>query len=384
MRLEFDDEEELLRTTAREFTEKELQPYLDALPDAPMPRETVQRIMRMVAPLGILSARLPSEAGGAGMSYVQLGILYEELPAEVAMDASGNDLALFRLHHGCTAEVRDRYVEGLASGRLLAGSAISEPGAGSDLSSISTKARREDDHYVVTGTKIWSSQAAVADVLLVAASFGTDERGRARIGRLLVDRTQSPFTIRPTEMIGLRRHHMAEVTFDDCVVPGTHLVGEPGEGTEVYALSWLSHRPCIGLIAVHLAREALARSLAHARQRTQFGRPIGSFQLVQHLLVEMSTLVDTSRYLCYRALHLLDAGKPARYESAVAKAYATEAAVKVTSMAMQVHGAMGLSVELGVEKLFRDARMLTIPDGTTQIQQLIAGRELLGLSAVRG
>jgi alkylation response protein AidB-like acyl-CoA dehydrogenase len=185
-------------------------------------------------------------------------------------------------------------------------------------------------------------------------------------------------------MLGLRRHHMAEVTFDGCPVPAGHLVGEPGEGAGVYALSWLSQRPCIGLIAVHLAREALARALDHARERTQFGRPIGAFQLVQSMLVEMSTLVDTSRYLCYRALHLLDAGQPARYESSVAKAYATEAAVKVTNMAMQVHGALGLSVELGLEKMFRDARMLTIPDGTTQIQQLIAGRELLGLNAIRG
>ena len=136
-------------------------------------------------------------------------------------------------------------------------------------------------------------------------------------------------------------------------------------------------------MAVHLARKAYEASVAYAKERRQFGKPIGAFQLVQSMIVEMATLIDTSRYLCYRALDLLDRGVEARLESSMAKYYATEAAVKVTSLAIQVHGAYGLSTEYPLERYFRDARMLTMPDGTTEIQKLMIGREILGISAIR-
>jgi alkylation response protein AidB-like acyl-CoA dehydrogenase len=383
MELGFTDDEDLLRQTAREFSKGKLEPFLAGFPDEPLPRAAVLELFGLIQPFGILSARLPKEAGGEGMTNVQLGILYEEFPAEVSMAASTNDLVGFRLYHGGSEELRSRYLARLAEGSIVGASAISEPDAGSDISNISTKAEPVDGGYALTGTKLWSSGAVVADILLVAATLGRDDRGRSVTGRLIVDKAESELTVRELDMLGLRRHGMGEVFFDGCRVPRGNMIGTPGDGAVLLAQSWLGQRALIGMIGVRLAQEALDASIRFAKARSQFGRTIASFQLVQEMIVDMAVLTDTSRYLCYRALHLLDRGRPSRFASSVAKAYATEAAVKVTSMAIQIHGAMGLSREDGLEKLFRDARMLPIPDGTTQIQKLIAGRELLGVNAIR-
>jgi alkylation response protein AidB-like acyl-CoA dehydrogenase len=384
MRMEFDEDERALREAAREFAEQELDPLLASYPEAPLPKQAVLDLFKLIQPFGILSARIPRDFGGDELTSVQLGILYEMFPAEVAMDASTNDLTAFRIYHGGSAELRERYLARIARGEIIAGSSISEPGAGSDLTSIATRAVRDGDEYVINGTKLWSSQAAVADILMVAVSLGRDERGRSILGRVLVETGPSSIDIREIEMMGLRRHNMSEIFFTDTRVPAGNMIGDSSDAMATLSRSWLSQRANLALISVHLAQQALDASIAHAKTRTQFGRAIGGFQLIQSMLVEMSTLVDTSRYLSYRALHLIDAGRPSRYATSVAKYYATEAAVTVTNMAMQIHGALGLSREHGLEKLNRDARMLTIPDGTTQINKLIAGRELLGINAIRG
>ena len=383
MQLEFDDEQTLLQRTARDFATNELEPFLARHPEAPLPRDSVNELLAMVKPFGMLSARVPKEMGGAGMKAVSLGILYEEFPPDVSLTASANDIIGLRLLHGGNRKVIDRYVPRLVEGDIMAGSAISEPDAGSDVTRITTRAERQGDEYVVNGTKVWSSHCTIADILLAAVSLGTDDRGRAVVGRLLVDREQSPFQTRDLELMGLKRHHLGEVVFDSCRVPAENLIGEADDGLEALTASWLSQRALLGLMAVHLATKAYDASVAYARERHQFGRPIGSFQLVQSMIVDMATLIDTSRYLCYRALHLLDQGVDARLESSMAKYHATEAAVKVTSLAIQVHGTYGLSTEYPLEQYFRDARMLTMPDGTTEIQKLMIGREILGISAIR-
>jgi alkylation response protein AidB-like acyl-CoA dehydrogenase len=387
VRLELDDEQVLLKRTAEDFSRNELEPFLARFPEAPLPRDAVFELMRMVKPFGILSARLPRDAGGTQMPHVALGLLYEAFPAEVSLGVSSNDVLGLRLHSGGSTELKERYLPPLIEGEIMAGSCISEPDAGSDITSIGTRATSIDgDRMVVNGSKVWSSHASIADVLLVAVSGGKDKRGRSIVSRLLVDtRETDPSSIitRDLEMIGLKRHHLCEVTFVDCVVPRDNLVGDEGDGVKMFTLSWLSQRAVLGLIAVHLAQEALTLCIDYVKQRRQFGRAIGTFQLIQAHVVDMATLVETARYLCYKALYLLDQGRAARLESSMAKFYATEAAVKVTNLAIQVHGAIGLSCEHRLEKLLRDARMLTVPDGTTEIQKLMVGREILGLNAIR-
>ncbi len=300
------------------------------------------------------------------------------------MDVSANDIIAMRLCMGGSEDLKRKYLPGLASGELMAGSCISEPDAGSDVTSIATRAEKVDGGYRITGQKVWSSHAAVADVLLVAASVGTDERGRSIVGRFILDPHETKgFEARDLDMMGLKRHHLGEVTLDNAFVPDDNLCGEPGDGVAALTRSWLSARCMIAIMSVHLMQRALDASIEYAKTREQFGKPIGSFQLVQKAIVEMQTLTDTSRYLAYRALKMLDDGEFPRLESSQAKYYATEAAVKVTNMAIEVHGAMGLSCELPLEKWLRDARMLWVPDGTGYIQRLMAGREILGLNAIR-
>lgn len=380
----FSEEDLTFRDSIRRFAAEKLIPFISSLPEAPIEKTDLLHLLQMVRPFGALSGRIPAKDGGDELSFTQMGILSESFPAEVAMIVSPSDLNASRILEGSRDELRQRYLPGIMAGEIVVASAISEPNAGSDISSIRTRAVLEGDHYIVNGQKVWSSAGDVADVLVVAVSCGKNERGRSIIGRLLVDKRESKVQTRSLSMLGMKRHGMAEVFFEDCIVPKENMIGTPGDGDKALSLSWLSQRVNIGLMAVSIAQEALDRSLAYAKLRVQFGRPIGANQIIQSMLVDMSVAVETSRFLCYRALHLLDQGIQSHYASSVAKLHATEAAVKVTNQAMQIHGASGLSAEVGIEKLYRDARMLTIPDGTSEIQRLIAGRELLGINAIRG
>jgi acyl-CoA dehydrogenase len=380
----FSEEDLQLRESVRRFSAEKLTPFLATLPDEPISKPDMLRLFQLVRPFGMLGGRVSAKDGGDELTFTQMGILYEAFPAEVSMIASTSDLNAFRIAQGDNEDLRRRYLPGILSGEIVAASAISEPNAGSDISGIRTRAVLDGDQYVVNGQKVWSSAGDAADVLIAAVSCGKDDRGRSLVGRLLIDKRESEVRTRLLPMLGLRRHGMCEIFFDSCKVPKGNMIGTPGDGDKALSASWLSHRVYIGLIAVHIAQEALDLALEYAKLRVQFGRPIGANQLIQSTLVDMSVAVETSRYLCYRALHLLDQGIDSRYASSVSKMHATEAAVKVTSQAVQIHGASGLSAEGGIEKLYRDARMLTIPDGTTEIQRLIAGRELLGINAIRG
>ena len=383
MNLDLDSEQEALQRTLKGFVARVLEPYLAQFPEAPLPREAVLEILRMLEPFGLLNARVPVEDGGTGMSHVTLGLLWEQLPAEVALDVAANDTIGMRLCQGGSDEIKARYLGPLARGEIMAGSAISEPDTGSDPSGITTTAVLDGDEWVLTGSKVWSSHATIADVLLVAASTGKDDRGRSIVSRFLVDTRESPIQARDLQTIGLKRHHLGEVTLNHVRVPKGNVLGEPGDALTRLTRSWLSARSLIGMLSMGLATRAYDASLAYAKERRQFGKPIGSYQLIQEILVEMRTMIDAGRFLCLRALDLLDRGLAPRLESSIAKYYATDAGVKVTNMAVEVHGAIGLSCEHTIEKLLRDARMLTVPDGTTQIQKLMAGRELLGISAIR-
>jgi len=219
---------------------------------------------------------------------------------------------------------------------------------------------------------------------VAVAALDTGEKGENRITRIVVERDVSPYRAREAETIGLRQGHLSELVFEECRVPRANVLGEPGDAHRALTLTWLANRPLVGLLAVGLAQRALDASVAYAKLRVQFGGPIGGRQLVQEMLSEMATRIEASRLLCLRALSLLDEGVRSNKEASMAKAFATENCLTALHLAMQVHGASGLTREVGIEGLYRDARMLTIPDGTTQIQHLIVGKELTGLSAFAG
>jgi alkylation response protein AidB-like acyl-CoA dehydrogenase len=382
MDFELSDTERLFADTARRVVARDVEPVLAAHPsDRALPREAMLALHRALATLGAQGARIPERDGGSGLTHVMLGLLNEALPPVLGFSLLGHESTTKRIHMGGTPEQQARFLPDLLAGRRLAGTAASEPNAGSDPRGIETTAVADGDHYVLNGTKLWITNGPIIDVALVVASLGRDAAGRNLITRFIVDRAESPFERREIPTVGLQQGPLGELHFRDCRVPRANLLGEPGDAHRSLTYTWLANRASIGLFGVHLGQKALDASIAHVRQRQQFGGPLARFQLVQEMLAEMATLVDASRLLCYRALALLDRGVWCHRESSMAKMHGTEAAVRVTNLAIQLHGSYGLTREAPLEGWARDARMLTLPDGTTQIHQLIIGRELVGLRA---
>jgi alkylation response protein AidB-like acyl-CoA dehydrogenase len=254
---------------------------------------------------------------------------------------------------------------------------------GSDVKAIQTRASLDGDDYVINGTKMWISNGTIADYVVVTCSLDR-AKGREGIIQLLVERDVSPFASREIHKLGVRSFPTAELNFDDCRVPKENLLRAPGQGFERAMTGLNCARANAAIAAVGIAQAAIDAAISYAQQRTQFGKHIGKFQLIQEMIADMIADVDASRLLAYRAFFLMDKGVRCFKEASLAKAFATEAAVRVTSKAIQVHGAYGLAEEYPVERYFRDARCYTIPDGTTEIQKLIVAREALGMSAIAG
>ena len=345
----------------------------------------MRRILEICAVQGLTAPRIPEKDGGAGLSALMLGLMYEQLPPAVGFGVLAHEVTAARIHFDSTSEQRERFLPDLIAARRIASTATTEPAGGSDTRAIATRARRDGDHFVLDGRKMWISSITISDVVNVTASVidGETAEKRPPIGRFLVEREHSPFEARTIDTLGLKQAHLGEVVFDGCRVPAANHVGTAGDAGKVLTLSWLINRPVIGLMAVNMAQQALDAALTYAADRTQFGKPLAQFQLIQELLADISAAVTTSRLVCYYALSAIDRGERANHVTAMAKRHALAACQRAISLAMEVHGAMGIAVETGLEQLYRDVRMLPIPDGTNQILTLIEGRELTGVPAYR-
>jgi alkylation response protein AidB-like acyl-CoA dehydrogenase len=342
-------------------------------------------LLDKLAPLGYLGATLPEEDGGFGLDYVSWGVLFEELArafaslAGILIIISGAGIMFSRLG---TPQQKKRFLPPLLKGEEIPCTAITEPNVGSNPAAIETSAILDGDHYVLNGTKIWISNGVISDVAIVVAQTKKGS-GASGLCQLIVERKVSPYEASELPLMGVRASCPSELVFEDCRVPKENLLVAPGEGLKRTLQLFEVGRATMAIGAVGMAQAAIDASIRYAKERHQFGKPIGSFQLIQEMVVDMIALTESSRLLAFRALFMLDKGVKCDRETSIAKFYATEAAVKVTSMAIQVHGAMGLSEEMPVERFFRDARVWTIPDGATQIQKLVVGRNVLGLNAIR-
>jgi alkylation response protein AidB-like acyl-CoA dehydrogenase len=363
----------------RRFLERDIRPVADRYRDSLVPKEEACRLLGMLGPYGVGCGWVPAEEGGAGLDFVSSGLLYEEL-ARVAPDLAGiafvNEGAAVKLHHAASPALKARYLPRLLAGDIIGCSAISEPGAGSYVRGMGTRAVRTGGAFRIRGEKMWISNSSICDIVILVAATGDQE-----YTMFLLDRAEHRFETREIEKLGLNGWSLGQIVLDDVLVPEENVVGEIGRGLGETMRGFERSRCFISLVALGCARAALDASIAYARDRRTFGKAIGAHQLVQALIAEMATELDAARLLVYRALQLVDRGVRCDVEAAMAKAFATEAAVRITSNAIQVHGAFGIAREFPVERHFRNARMLTIPDGTTQINQLIIGRRLLGLSA---
>ncbi len=378
-------EQRMLQESTKRMVEQEIMPILKRNdPHMPLPKEERRAIVKIAAAHGLTRCRLPEQFGGLGMSALNFGLIREMMPAAVSFSMGGQEGPALRICLGGNQEQIERFVPGLINGDILGASGTTEPNTGSDPRGAKTRAVQDGDYWIINGHKMWVSGAFACDIMLTAASIGKDERGHNRLLWFVIDQSESPFITRKIQTMGLRQGQLGEAIFDNCRVHKRNVIGAEGTATRVLQETWLVQRPSLGLSAVCMAQKAMDAAVGYAGIREMFGRKIGGFQLVQEMLAEIATAVTTSRLLCYHALDAIDRDAPDKVHlSAMAKRYSIAACTRAISLAMEVHGAMGISVELGLEELYRDVRMLPIPDGTNQIMTLIEGRAMTGISAIR-
>jgi alkylation response protein AidB-like acyl-CoA dehydrogenase len=346
----------------------------------PLSADEMKALLRMTVPLGYPGAVVSKEDGGAGLDYLSLGVLVEELAPTLGFLAAHvvpRQIAML----GSPAQKR-RYLPALLSAEQLSTTAITEPDVGSDAGAIAMTARRTGDRYVLDGTKSWLTIGSLAHVVTVLVS--TDPaKGPRGLSRLIVDMDHARLRTSTYTTLGDRLFPFAEVTFSGYEVPVENRLGDEGEGLRMTLRAIQASRASMASHAVGIAQAAVDAAIAYARERRQFGRPIGTFQLIQGAIADMIAETEAARLMANRVWLMLDRGDECTREASLAKFYATEAAVRVTSRAVQVHGANGVSDRYPVERLFRDARMLTFPDGTSEVHRLLVGRAALGLDAFR-
>lgn len=383
MQFSLNDEQRMLRESAIRMVERDIQPILDRnAPDKPLPKADMLRIYAVLAAQGLTAPRLPEKAGGSGLSMLSYGLMFEQLPAMVAISLLAHECTVARMYAESSPAQRERLLPDLFAGKKICCTGTTEPDVGSDPRGVKTRVRADGDDLVINGNKAWITNASICDIMNVTCGEPQQD-GSIRLRRVVVERDKSAFKTQETETLGLRQGHLAEVFFEDCRVPKDNALGTAGDAARVLTLTWNGNRPLVGLTATQLAQKAFDAAVSYAGMRKQFGKSIGGFQLIQKHLADIQTTITTSRLLCYYALDTIDRGDRANGTSAMAKRYATNACHDAISLAMHVHGAMGISREARLEALYRDVRMLPIPDATNEILALIQGREITGMDAFR-
>jgi alkylation response protein AidB-like acyl-CoA dehydrogenase len=381
MDFELTDDQRRVRDLAREFAESELgeriAPY-DARHEFP------HEIVAKLGPLGFMGVLVPEEYGGAGLDYVSYALIVEELnrgDASVGITMWGhnslctNHIALF-----ASTEQKRRWLPRLASGEVLGAWGLTEPGSGSDAAALQTRAEPRDGGWVLNGSKAFITNASVGGVAVVMARTDPEKKARG-ISAFVVEKDTPGFSAgRPYRKLGLHASDTAELIFEDCRVPADGLLGEPGRGF-VQAMQVLEGgRIAMAAMAVGIGQAAVDAAVKYMKQRTAFGKTLAAFNGLQGMLADIATEVEVARLLTLRAAWLKDAGRPAVHAAAMAKVFASEAAVKAASKAVQVHGGAGYITEFPVERIFRDAKLTEIGEGTSEIQRMVIAREILQLS----
>ncbi len=383
MDFELTDEQVLVRGTARDFATHEL---AERAREADRTGVFDAGMAQRLAEQGYLGAIVPREYGGAGLDYLTYGLLVEEVgrvdSAMRTVISVQTSLVCSALLRWGTEEQKQRWLPPLCSGEAFGCFALTEPDTGSDAANQRTRAKMTDGGWVLNGAKMWISLGNVASLALVFAQ--TDpELGHRGLAAFLVDCDQPGFSPSPIHhKMGLHGSDTASIALDDVEVGEDDLLGEVGQGFKIAMSALDSGRYSVAAGCVGVCQGCLEESVNYAKERKQFGRPIASFQLVQAMLADLAVDTDAARMLVWRVAHLKDTGQPSTTETSVAKLYATEAAVRSANTAIQVHGGAGYVDDHPVERYFRDVRVTTLYEGTSQIQKLIIGRALTGIDAI--
>lgn len=373
------NEEQLeLQEMVREFVEKEITPYAAAMDAENHMRDG---LIDKANEMGLLNVIVPEELDGPGLDSISVATIYEELGkgcAGVATSLAANSLATVPVLLAGTDEQKKMYCDILNNGGLAA-FALTEPGAGSDAGGVSTRAvhNKEEGTYTLNGTKMFITNGGLAEIFLVFAN--TRKTGGIRgLTAFIVPKDTPGFSVGKKEnKMGIRPSNTTELVLQDVVIPESYRVGREGEGFRIAMNTLDSARPFVGAVSVGIAQAALDCAVKYAKERRQFGQPIASFQMVQGMLADMAMKVETARLMVQKACWMRDQGMEFSKEAAMAKCYAADVAMQVTTDAVQVMGGYGYTKEYPVEKMMRDAKIMQIYEGTNQIQRLVIANKLL-------
>ena len=372
------EDEALFQSTVRKFAREQIRPYVREMDEAGVFRKD---ILKQFFEMGLMGIEIPEEFGGQGGTFFQAVLAVEELsavdPAAGVIVDVQNTLSINALLRWASAEQKARYLPRLASDTVAA-YALSEAGSGSDAFAMATRAEDCGDHYLLTGRKLWITNSAEAGFFLLFAN-AQPEAGYRGITAFLIERGFAGFHVgKKEDKLGIRASSTCELILDNCRVPRENVLGEIGQGYKIAMETLNEGRIAIGAQMIGLARGALDHAVAYAKERTQFGKTIGEFQGIQFELAKMATDVEAARLLVYNAARLKDTGRPFQTEAAMAKYFASEVAEKAASKAVEVHGGVGFTKDYPVEKLYRDAKIGRIYEGTSNIQLLTIAKKLLG------
>lgn len=377
----FDDEQTLLQQTVRKYLRENVTPLINKHEaESSFPFE----ILSDLSQFGYLGGRIGEVDGGFDLTYVTWAMLMEEAgycwgSLRTILNITNGTIQKLAAH--ATPEQKDRWLKPLLANQIRCCTGLTEPNTGSNVAAIQTRADFKGDHYVLNGAKLWITNGVNADICqIVARTFSPDCDGK--LSTFIVERGTTGFSAKAVEKMTLRCTGTSELSLENVIIPLENRIGPEGTALSNTLSGLNTARVNIAMGAVGQAQAALDLSIDYAKTRKQFGKPIGAFQLIQKHIVDMTIRVKAARALGYQAASLLDQGGEAREDCSIAKLYATQAAFEVADMALQVHGGLGYAVGYPIERIFRDTRGGMIPEGTSEIQTLIAGREILGISAI--
>ena len=380
------EEQEQLRKEVRAFAEREIAPHVTEWDEK---SEFPHAVVKKLGAMGLMGVIFPEALGGAGMGYVEYVLAVEELSrvdgSVGIIVASHNSLCTNHIMLAGNDEQRKRWVTRLAGGEWLGAWGLTEPGSGSDAAGMRTTAVRRGDKWVLNGSKTFITNGTYADCALVLAVTDRELGTRGGISGFLVEKGTKGFRSGKKEnKLGLRASDTAELIFEECEIPAENLVGKEGEGFKDAMRVLDGGRISIAALSLGIARGALDAAMKYAQQRRQFGKAISEFQAIQFKLATMATELDAAWLLTMRAAHMKDKGQKVTLESSMAKLYASEAACRICDEGVQIHGGYGFIKDYPAEKFYRDVKLCTIGEGTSEIQRMVIARELLGNKPSRG
>ena len=381
MDFELTPEQRQVRAVAREFAQAELGDKIAPYDERhEFPHEIVQKL----GPLGFLGVLVPEEYGGAELDYVSYALIVEELcrgDASVGITMwAHNSLCTNHIASFASPEQKAKYLPALATGRGLGAWGLTEPGSGSDAAALRTRAELKQGEWILNGSKAFITNASVASTTVVMARTESDPKAKG-VSAFILDKGVPGFTVgKPYRKLGLHASNTAELIFEDARVPQTALMGVRGAGF-VQAMQVLEGgRIAMAAMGVGIAQAAIDQAVKYMKQRSAFGRTLAEFNGLQGMVADLATEVEVARLLTLRAATLKDAGQPASHAAAMAKVFASETAMKAATKAVQIHGGAGYITEFPVERIFRDAKLTEIGEGTSEIQRMVIAREILQLS----